>query len=62
MSLQAGVELANSGLEPDTLQSVTDLSRIISAHKPGDQVQVELIRDGEHETIDVTLQPRPGDA
>ncbi len=39
----------------------TDLSRIISAHKPGDQVQVEVIRDGERQTIDVTLQARPDD-
>ena len=48
-------------VDGEELQTVNDLSRIISAHKPGDQVEVEVIRDGERQTIDVTLQARPDD-
>ena len=48
-------------VDGEDLQSENDLSRIISGHKPGDQVQVEVIRDGERQTIDVTLQARPED-
>ena len=48
-------------VDGEDLQSENDLSRIISGHKPGDQVEVEVIRDGEHQTIDVTLQARPED-
>ena len=48
-------------VDGEQLQSENDLSRIISSHKPGDQVEVEVIRDGEHQTIDVTLQARPED-
>ena len=53
---QGGGSVAVDG---EQLQSENDLSRIISSHKPGDQVEVEVIRDGEHQTIDVTLQARP---
>ena len=37
----------------------SDLARRISTSKPGETVEVEVIRDGEHETIEVTLEPRP---
>jgi S1-C subfamily serine protease len=46
-------------VDGEKLESETDLSRLISEHKPGDQIQVEVIRDGDRETIDVTLEARP---
>jgi S1-C subfamily serine protease len=46
-------------IDGEDLESANDLSRIVAEHKPGDEVQVEVIRDGEHQTIDVTLQARP---
>jgi S1-C subfamily serine protease len=38
-----------------------DLARYISAHKPGEKVQVEILRDGDREQVEVTLGKRPGD-
>jgi S1-C subfamily serine protease len=37
-----------------------DLPRIIARHDPGDEVELEVIRDGETETVAVTLGERPG--
>jgi S1-C subfamily serine protease len=36
-----------------------DLSELIAAHKPGDTVKLDIIRDGQHATADVTLGSRP---
>lgn len=36
-----------------------DLSKLIGLKRPGDKVEVEIIRDGDRETIDVTLEARP---
>jgi S1-C subfamily serine protease len=36
-----------------------DLARIISLHEPGDTVSLEILRDGKHEEIQVTLGKRP---
>jgi S1-C subfamily serine protease len=38
-----------------------DLSELIAAHKPGDTVKLDIIRDGHHATVDVTLGSRPAD-
>src|SRR3954465_2502330 len=38
-----------------------DLSELIAAHKPGDTVTLDIIRDGHKESVDVTLGSRPGD-
>ncbi len=35
------------------------LARIISLHEPGDKVTLEVLRDGKHEEIQVTLGKRP---
>ena len=35
------------------------LARIISLHEPGDKVTLEILRDGKHEEIEVTLGKRP---
>jgi S1-C subfamily serine protease len=38
-----------------------DLSELIALHKPGDTVTLDVIRDGQHATVDVTLGSRPAD-
>jgi S1-C subfamily serine protease len=38
-----------------------DLSKLVAAHKPGDTVTLDILRDGHHETVDVTLGSRPAD-
>jgi S1-C subfamily serine protease len=39
----------------------SDLSELIAMHKPGDTVELDLLRDGRHTTVDVTLGARPAD-
>jgi S1-C subfamily serine protease len=38
-----------------------DLSKLVAAHKPGDTVTLDILRDGHHATVDVTLGSRPAD-
>ncbi len=38
-----------------------DLSELVALHKPGDTVTLDVIRDGHHATVDVTLGSRPAD-
>jgi S1-C subfamily serine protease len=38
-----------------------DLSELVSLHKPGDTVKLDILRDGQHATVDVTLGSRPAD-
>jgi S1-C subfamily serine protease len=38
-----------------------DLSELVAAKKPGDSVTLDIIRDGHHATVDVTLGSRPAD-
>ena len=38
-----------------------DLSELVAAHKPGDTVTLEIIRDGHKSSVDVTLGSRPAD-
>ena len=37
----------------------SDLSIFISQYKPGDHVTLEILRDGQHQNVDVTLGTRP---
>jgi len=39
-----------------------DLSSAILEHKPGDRIELEVVRDGEQRTIDVELGTRPDQA
>ncbi|MCB0830527.1 MAG: PDZ domain-containing protein, partial [Solirubrobacterales bacterium] len=41
------------------IEHAEDLGRMVGALKPGDTATLELIRDGEHKTIDVKLENRP---
>ena len=38
-----------------------DLSELVAQHKPGDTVTLDILRDGHHATVDVTLGSRPAD-
>jgi S1-C subfamily serine protease len=37
----------------------TDLARLIADHRPGDEVTLRILRDGEREDVEVTLGERP---
>jgi len=38
-----------------------DLSELVAQHKPGDTVTLEIVRDGNRSSVDVTLGSRPAD-
>jgi S1-C subfamily serine protease len=38
-----------------------DLSELIALHKPGDTVKLDILRNNQHATVDVTLGSRPAD-
>ena len=38
-----------------------DLSELVAAHKPGDTVTLDILRDGRHAQVQVTLASRPAD-
>ncbi len=38
-----------------------DLSELVSLHKPGDTVKLDILRGAQHATVDVTLGSRPSD-
>ncbi len=38
-----------------------DLSELVAAHKPGDTVTLDILRDGRHAQVQVTLGSRPAD-
>ena len=42
-----------------TVIEPSDLSRFVSRSRPGDKVSLEIIRDGDRETLEVTLGERP---
>ena len=44
-----------AGIRPE------DLARFITTFRPGDQVSVEVLRDGEIEDLELTLGKRPDD-
>ena len=42
------------------LVAENDLSRLVASYDPGDEVTLEIIRDGKTMNVDVTLGSRPG--
>jgi S1-C subfamily serine protease len=46
-------------IEGHKVVSPDDLARLISIHEPGDKVKLEILRDGEHKQVEVTLGTRP---
>jgi putative serine protease PepD len=43
-----------------TVRDPDDLSQAVSGHQPGDEVQIEVNRDGDERSFDVELGTRPG--
>jgi len=48
-----------TAVDGEELITENDLSRLISEHQPGDEVTLQIIRDGETMDVDVTLGERP---
>jgi S1-C subfamily serine protease len=46
-------------VDGEEIESNFDLPRIISLLEPGDEVTLEIIRDGEEQELDLTLGERP---
>ena len=56
--LEAGGDVILS-IDQRKVVDTTDLATLISAHRPGDEVTVEILRDGERRDVEVTLATRP---
>jgi putative serine protease PepD len=56
--LQAGDVIV--GVDGNPVRDPDDVSRIVGALEPGDEVEVEVTRDGEERSFDVELGVRPG--
>ncbi|MGH2743065.1 MAG: S1C family serine protease, partial [Thermoleophilaceae bacterium] len=56
--LQAGDVI--TGVDGAPVSDPDDVSQAVSGLEPGDQVEVEVMRDGERRTFDVELGTRPG--
>jgi len=59
-----GQEVAAGGdvitaIDGQKIVNESDLPQLISRHSPGDTVQVQIIRDGKTQTVDVKLGERP---
>jgi S1-C subfamily serine protease len=48
-----------TAIDGQKLVKETDLPELIARHDPGDTVKVQIVRDGEQQTVDVTLGERP---
>ena len=55
--LQVGDVVTQAGGEP--VETPDDLQRIVDSRSPGDELELEVTRDGETETITATLGERP---
>jgi putative serine protease PepD len=49
-----------TGVDGDPVQDPDDVSAAVSGFEPGDEVEIEVTRDGEQRTFDVELGTRPG--
>jgi putative serine protease PepD len=58
--VEAGDIVVSAGGE--TVDSPDDLSRIVGEHQPGDELELELRRNGEEQTVTVELGERPASA
>jgi S1-C subfamily serine protease len=56
--LEAGGDVILS-IDQRKVVDTTDLATLISAHRPGDEVTVEILRDGERRDVQATLATRP---
>ena len=58
ISVDAGGDVITA-VDGDPIESNADLPRIISLLDPGDEVTLDVIRDGEEEQVEITLGERP---
>ena len=56
--VDAGGDVITS-IDDEKIVQETDLPELISRHDPGDTIDVGIIRDGEQQTVEVTLGERP---
>lgn len=47
------------GIDGRSIDEPEDVSDAVSAHRPGDEIDVEVIRDGDRRTITIELDTRP---
>jgi putative serine protease PepD len=47
------------GIDGRSVDEPEDVSDAVSAHRPGDEIDVEVIRDGDRRTITIELDTRP---
>jgi putative serine protease PepD len=47
------------GIDGRAVDEPEDVSDAVSAHRPGDEIEVEVVRDGDRRTITVELDTRP---
>ncbi len=59
---EAGIETGDviRKVNGEPVKNVAELQEEVSQHRPGDQVSVTLIRDGERKTLNVTLRNKDG--
>ena len=46
-------------VDGERVRDADELRRAIDAHRPGDTVELTVLRDGETESVEVTLEARP---
>jgi putative serine protease PepD len=46
-------------IDGERVDRADDVTRIVNSHQPGDKLEVEVERDGDRRTVDVTLGDRP---
>jgi putative serine protease PepD len=57
----AGLQVGDvvTAVDGDAVSSAADLQSAIDAHRPGDRVIIDYLRNGSHRTVTVTLGTRP---
>ena len=57
----AGLKVGDviTGVDGKTIRSADELQEAVGAHKPGDQITLRYVRDGESHTVQVKLATRP---
>ena len=46
-------------VDGERVRDADELRQAIDAHRPGDTVELTVLRDGETESVEVTLEARP---
>ena len=47
------------GADGKRVAAIEDLRDVIAAHRPGDQIELNIYRDGKQKTVTVTLGRQP---